>query len=442
MSTHPDPLRRRRKAVLVAAVAALLVSGGGVVGAGFVQSPSQAAADTLPPRASVITAPVERQVLRQTVVLRGTFSDGRTVSATPTSVAGTASAPTGAGAGTGLMVTAVFVYQGDLVRAGRPLVEYSGRPVFALPGVLPMYRDLVPTARGKDVAQLQAALHSLGYSTGPDGEGTFGPGTKRAVTHLYRSMGYDTPVTGAATAAAVKAAQQQLDTLRAQHGASPSQLAQAQTDLAQAEAADGTMVPASEVVFVPTLPARVAGVPVAVGDTVKGPVITLARGGMTLTGMLDPSVGGLVKAGMRVSVLSETTGQQAAGTVDSVGSLTTSSGTASGADAAAPGGTAPTDAGPAYLPLIVRPDQPWPNSFAGQDVRITITAAATSGPVLAVPEAAISAGADTRTTVTVQDGGGALRTVTVSTGVSADGMVEVTPTAGVLATGDRVVVGQ
>jgi multidrug efflux pump subunit AcrA (membrane-fusion protein) len=92
--------------------------------------------------------------------------------------------------------------------------------------------------------------------------------------------------------------------------------------------------------------------------------------------------------------------------------------------------------------LTIRPAKSWSTRFAGQDVRITITAAATSGRVLAVPEAAMSSGADTRTTVTVVDGAGRQRTVQVEAGVSADGMVQVTPLHGGLAAGDDVVVGR
>jgi hypothetical protein len=196
------------------------------------------------------------------------------------------------------------------------------------------------------------------------------------------------------------------------------------------------MVPSSEAVFVPALPARVVSVPVRVGDAVKGPVITLARGGMTLTGMLDPAQGGLVTPGLKAEVLSEATGAHAAGTVESVGTLVTPGDGKSGDTASSGGATSP------YLPLTIRPAKSWSTRFAGQDVRITITAAATSGRVLAVPEAAMSSGADTRTTVTVVDGAGRQRTVQVEAGVSADGMVQVTPLHGGLAAGDDVVVGR
>lgn len=386
----PSPFRRRRRIVLVVAAAAALVSVGGIAGTALVRSPAQVAADTRPPAPNVISAPVVRQVLSRTVVFRGTFSDGRTISATPSSLAGVSD---NAG-GSRLVITGVPVHAGESVRAGEPLVEYSGRPVFALPGAIPAYRDLVPTDSGKDVAQLQRALKSLGYNTGVDPTGTFGEGTKHAVTRLYSAMGYDAP--------------------RAN------------------QKPGGVMLPSSEVVFVPTLPARVVSVPVAVGDDVKGPVVTLARGGMELTGAMDPADEGLVKVGMVATVLSETTGDQAKAVVAGIGSLTTPK----------PGASDAGTAAGAYIPLRIGPDRPWPAAFDGQDVRITVTAAATTGPVLAVPEAAISSGADAQTTISVLETGGRQRVVPVATGVSADGMVQVTPVNSPLAGGDRVVVGQ
>ncbi|SNX64661.1 putative peptidoglycan binding protein [Streptomyces sp. TLI_55] len=419
---------RRRRAVVVVAALAGLLSVGGLAGSRLVRSPSQAAADTRPPAPSVITAPVTRQVLRSTVVLRGTFADGRTVSAQPSSVADT-EAPSRPAQ---LMVTGVFTRVGRSVRAARALVEYSGRPVFALPGAVPAYRDLVHGEQGGDVEQLQKALVSQGYGTGGDTAGVFGPGTEQAVRELYRHLGYPVPVTRDASP---PSASDGKATTGADASASPTPTPQDESSsIAHA------MVPASEVIFVPSLPARVVSVPVQVGDPVKGPVITLARGGLTLTGQLDPAQAGLVTPGMKVSVLSEATGAQARATVESVGALVTpGDGKAGTSDS----GTVAAAGGGAYRPLAVKPDKAWNTAFAGQDVRITVTAAATAKAVLAVPEAAVTAGADTHTSVTVVTAAGARRTVRVTTGASADGLVQVIPARGAdLEAGDRVVVGK
>jgi hypothetical protein len=203
------------------------------------------------------------------------------------------------------------------------------------------------------------------------------------------------------------------------------------------------MLPASEAVFVPSLPVRVVSVPVAVGDPVKGSVLTLSHGGLQLTGMLDPSDGPLVKAGTSVQVLNEATGAQMAGTIGSIGALVAPGDTST--PAAGNAGSqqqSTTNGGAAYLPLAIQPEGAWDPGLANQNVRITITAAASDGAVLAVPEAAITAQSDTTTSVTVQDATGGQHRVRVKTGVSANGFVQVTPLDGdPLAAGDPVVVG-
>ncbi|MGJ5756655.1 putative peptidoglycan binding protein [Streptomyces puniciscabiei] len=439
--TGGSRLDRHRRWTVVTACCAAVLSAGGMFAAQWVQSPAEAAARTQAPRPSVITAPVVRQVLQNTVVFRGTFSNGRTISVTPTSVAatGNGSQPTA------LLVTGVFVHSGQSIKAGRPLVEYDERPVFALPGTLPMYRDLTIGEKGKDVAQLQKGLRSLGWPTGSDPSGTFGSGTAAAVRHMYTAMGYSVPLTTSANTSTA-------DSTSGASGTADADAAAVQPsgDIRKSRSSDAprptvpeptVMLPASEAVFVPSLPARVVSVPVQVGDTVKGPVITLARGDMTLTGFLDPSERRLIGTGMKADVLAEATGVQATGVVDSVGAVVVPG---SGADKTMPdSGTTTPQNGSAYVPVRIKSSGRWDKKFADQDVRITITAAATSGAVTAVPEAAVSAGADARTTVTVVTASGTQLVVPVTVGVSADGLVQVTPVGGhTLRAGDRVVVGR
>ncbi|MFF5805533.1 peptidoglycan-binding protein [Streptomyces sp. NPDC012746] len=131
------------------------------------------AAETGPPAQGVLTAEVERRVLAETVVMRGTVVADQSVAVAPPGV-----------------VTKLPLKAGDAVGAGRLLAEVSGRPVFALHGAVPMYRDLKPGATGDDVAQVQAALRELGHGTGRDPKGVFGPGTKSALTAVYDALGY------------------------------------------------------------------------------------------------------------------------------------------------------------------------------------------------------------------------------------------------------------
>ncbi|MFB7370810.1 peptidoglycan-binding protein [Streptomyces sp. NPDC056222] len=481
---------RRRIGLLTAAATALL-SLGGVLGSTLVKSPAQAVADSAPPTPSVITAAVERQKLVRTLVFRGDFATGRQTEIAPTAIAATGKdgAQGESGARSSLVVTKVLVAEGDRAKAGRPLAEVSGRPVFVLPGALPGYRDLLPGISGDDVDQLQRALASLGIGRGGDRSGYFGPGTKAAVAALYRRMGYEPPVTGARTEEAVRQArtawEEASTTVTQMQQGSPSgadkdatregtdgggSTAGAGTDAGRAAgppadlegarkrvreakeaydlavAADGVMLPASEAIFVKDLPARVSGLPAAVGDRLEGPVVVLTSGGPQLTGYLDPTLEGRLTPGTRVEVTSETLGVTVSGKVASIGERMTP-GDAKDAkgqgQGKSQGAGASVNGGAPYLPVTVTPDKAWDDRLEGHNVMITVTSPLTGTAVLVVPQAALLTGADTHTTVTVQEPGGRERKVRVTAGPSADGLVQVTPAPGeFLREGDRVVVGR
>jgi len=101
-----------------------------------------------------------------------------------------------------------------------------------------------------------------------------------------------------------------------------------------------------------------------------------------------------------------------------------------------------------YLPATVRTSRPLPLSMIGRDVSLSIAAARSDGPVLAVPEAAIFARADGRLYVTKLTGTGpgpgpgtGLQ-VPVRVLVTGNGLVGVAPVrGGSLAAGDRVAIG-
>ncbi|GAA3501830.1 hypothetical protein GCM10019016_089370 [Streptomyces prasinosporus] len=437
-------LSRRKRAVAALATGAVVLAGSALWTSTFVKSPAQAAADAGPPAPDVLTAPVERRVLTDTVVTRGTVSAAQTVDLAPVGAAvDGAAAP---------VVTKVMVRPGRTFEAGRVLVEVSGRPVFALPGKLPVYRDLKPGTHGDDVRQLQRALRSLGHSTGSDASGAFGPGTKRAVAALYAALGYEPlPASGVARGAdgdpvrtargEVKQAERQLDGLL---GAAPGKrdpdeiryaredLAEAASRLAEAEAVSGPMVPASEVVFLSGFPARVDSMTARVGGEVGEKLATVSAGRLVVRGSLGAQEKDLLRPGQKVEVLSEVYGDQVTGTVSSVAD----------APAAPEGGEQGGAAGGQGYAVVVKPDSALPSRLAGQDVRLTVEAASSEGKVLVVPVSALSAGADSRTTVTVLEASGERRRVEVRPGTSGDGYTEVTPVEGArLAAGDEVVVG-
>ncbi|MFE2721367.1 peptidoglycan-binding protein [Kitasatospora sp. NPDC059327] len=495
-SAGPGPRRRRRLLLVVVVVAATAVSTAGLAASLVIRSPAQAAAETAPPPADVLTAVVERRVLTDSVVLRGQVGAGRTVEVAPTG--------SGGPAGARPVVTKLPVRAGDQVAAGQSVLEVAGRPVFALRGELPVYRDLRPGAAGQDVEQLQQALKALGFAADGDPAGRYGAATGAAVTAFYAAHGYDPlpaspdgdaqvsaaqdAVTGGERALAdgkdaLKAAQKRLDDAlaaqrarqEAEDAASPTtvpptpdtaapagenpvdtaraavetarkQVTRAGEDLARirrkatdVRAAVGPMVPAAELLFLPGLPARVATVAGRVGGEVTGTVLTVSAGALVVRGSLTAPDKGLVRPGQQVEILSEVTGTTATATVASVAD-------APGDGLPPAGGTGTVGAGQpgadrSGYPLVVEPDAPLDPRLAGQDVRLTVRAASSSGPVLVVPLSAVSATADGRTVVTVYRAG-ERRRVEVAPGMVGGGSTEVRPLGGdTLAPGDQVIVG-
>ncbi|MFE5484982.1 peptidoglycan-binding protein [Streptomyces sp. NPDC056527] len=457
-------LSRGRFWVVGLVVGAVVLTGGGIVAGTFIKSPSQVAADAEPPPPDVLIARVEKRVLAETVVLRGTVAAGQTVQVAPV-----ASGGEGSGAP---VVTKVPVKSGDTVRQGQVLLEISGRPVFVLKGGLPVYRDLKPGATGDDVKQLQEGLAALGHGRGGDAKGTFGEGTKNAVEDFYAAVGYDpkpavdddgaavdgakAAVTGAERAAedardALRANtdQAQDKTLRKARDRADADLRTARTALAKARAAAGPMLPAGEVVFVQGFPARVASVAARPGAQVDGTVMTLSSGKLVAQGHLQDHQKGMVRAGQKVKILEENSGREIAAKVVSVADSPTrqqdaqdgapQDGGGGDDDGNAGGGGASGAVG--YL-FTAQPTGELPSELAGQEVRLTIEAASTDGKALVVPITAVSAGSDGKTVVTTVDGTGRQERIEVRTGTTGDGFVEVTPlTDGALKEGDKVVTG-
>jgi hypothetical protein len=422
-------VRRRRVLVGVGAGAALLAVGG-LIGASFVKSPQQLAADTAAPPPTVTTAPVVSQVLTSSVQMRGVVypsvqydvyvSAPSSDSSSPAGAGGSSSeaATSSAGASTGAVyISGLRVAAGDTTRNGEQLAELNGEPLFVLAGPVPAWRDLVPGESGPDVSELQNALRSLGFYDGGDTPGYFGAATQQAVAGYYEHLGYTPPASGG--------------------------------------------VPATDVVFLPSLPASVVAVNGAAGQQPGQPFLELAgRGSLALTGQLPPAYAGQVKPGLKVSMYSEVTGLHAAGTVAGLGTPTVNvpagtvvdigSGAASAAAAAASANSANSAASSGgsgssgvstFIPLTVAPSKPLPAALNGQNVLVTVATGRTEGPVLTVPVAAIVTSATGTSYVTVAGPHGAQRQVAVTPGISENGYVQVTPARpGALAAGQRVVV--
>ena len=377
---------------------------GGLIGATFVKSPAQLAADTAPPAETVTTAKVVDQDLTASVAMRGVVypSTQYDVSAS--------------GAAAQLYISKLDVTVGASVGNGQELAEIDGAPMFVLTGAVPAWRDLAPGESGPDVAELQKALAALGYGDHGDTKGHYGSGTGEAVAAFYKHLGYTAPTSGAA----------------------------------------GPEVPQGDVLFLPSLPASVIAVDGAVGQQAGSPFLTLAAGGaLTLTGELPPAYASQIRTGLQVKISDEATGISATGTVAGVGAPTETVPTGTtvqvgGSGATGSGGSSNTSGSNGssggsgatlFVPVTVTPTTPLPAALNGENVLVTVLTGQTEGPVLTVPVAAIVTTASGQSSVTVVGKGGAQTQVRITPGMTENGTVQVTPlTPGALVAGDNVVV--
>ncbi len=378
-----------------------------------------------------LSAEVTRRIVQQTVQLRGTVSTVAQVRVPA------AEALAGDGS---RVISALNVARGQTVSAGAVVLAISRRPVFALQGTASAQRDLRPGDVGADVSRLQTALGKLGFYRGGDEPGHFGSGTKDAVRRLYESADYRVPTTGDADAqalidatAAVDAARQVVaDTRLLPPGPTTDiAMANAEASLSRAqklrEAVDartGPMMPAAEVVFLPTFPARVLSVTSKVGSTVTTPPVTLAYGPLTVTARVTPELAVPLKTGQRVRIVSDTTPAHADGKISTVGKPVTDAATAT-----------------TSVEITVTPDRPLDDSWSGQKVLLDVVAAGAAQPLLAVPLGALFTTPDGQVAVTRVDENGEPRQVTVRVGLTGGGYAAVDPAGGPLNEGDNVLIG-
>lgn len=381
-------LRRRRIILLAIAGLAIAASVGGLLLSTSIKSPAQQAAETRSPGLTRLTAPVQRTVIKNTIQANGVVGK-------PAHISSLSSGGAGGPGNAQHVVTKIFRPVGSTVEPGNAIIEVAGRPLFVLPGTVPAYRDMIPGETGSDIAELQAGLQELGFSTGADESGVYGAGTAAAVEAFYHGLGYSAPMFPVGT--------------KHKHP--------------EAE------VPLSEIMFVPRFPARVTALGGKIGSIVSGSLVTLAMGNPGIQGQLNPAYGALVRAGMRVRIMTQGSGATVRGTITSVSKQTQTSKSISGG---------------LYLPMRIRPDRPLQPPFGpGQNVILSIKAGKTSGPVLAVPEAAVFGGQDGKDYVSKVTGPDSVTRVAVQVLTEGDGLVGIRPLGtGTLAAGDMVVTGQ
>ncbi|WP_172191333.1 peptidoglycan-binding domain-containing protein [Actinomyces faecalis] len=216
-------------------VLALVISGTWWL-ARSVQSPAQREAAAAAPSLKPVTVAVARGDLRDEITATATVAQAS---------ASTVALPLGEGRA---VVTRQLAQAGQEIHAGEVVLHVNGRPLIALPGAFPAYRDLVEGDQGDDVIQLQQALTALGYQLRADGD--FGTATASAVKDLYVKRGY-TARTVRERASAQSSDQNQTDSDKT--GTDKSDQAQVDGQADQKAATLKVTVPLSEVVYVPGL---------------------------------------------------------------------------------------------------------------------------------------------------------------------------------------------
>ena len=387
-------LRRRRVILLAVIGLAVIAAVGGLLISTTIKSPAQQAAETQAPGLTRLTAPVQDTVIRNTVQADGLITKPPQISSLSS---GGGAAAGGAAAGGGgnaqQVVTKIFHPPGSFVGPGNVIIEVAGQPFFVFQGTVPAYRDMAPGESGSDIAQLQASLESLGFSIGGDTSGAYGPGTGAAVAAFYQSVGYTAPA-----ALGPKGHR-------------------------------GPEVPLSEIMFVPRFPAQVLKLGGHVGSVVSGSLVTLSLGSPSIHGQLNPAFGSLVRPGMRVTITAQGSPASVHGTVASVIKKAQTSKSISGG---------------LYYPMHIKLRRPLPRSMGpGQDVILSIQAAQSNGPMLAVPEAALFGGQDGKDYVSKVTGPGTATRVQVTVVTEGDGLVGIRPAlASALKPGNQVVTGE
>ena len=398
-----------RRAKLYAAgtlVFVLAAFGGGWFAASSFQSPAQRAAAAKGPPAGAVTAEVGTGALEQTISTNAIVSRQTQQQVTVTGAAAPA------------VVTKQTLASGAAIAAGKVALEVNGRPVFAMPGKFPFYRDLHPGDAGPDVAQLQQGLRAAGYSVPSDGK--FGKSTDAASRTLYQAAGYtvSTSITsGSATSGSAVGVQDTTNSAGTNSGS-------AATD------ATTLTIPLAEVLMFASLPAYIVSAP-AIGTLLDAKsTISIEAGVEVANATVAASVAVSLRAGMTATLTGPdgTTIPVTVGAVDPPAAATVNPGSADGASPAT-GGTSTTgggvtsdattggapvsDAGGDVAVVLVAGSAPLPESWLRATALAVITVSVAAKDSLLVPTIAVVTGGKGQAHVLKRLPDGSFRTIAV-----------------------------
>jgi hypothetical protein len=238
------------------------------------RTPAQRAEETAEPEDSVITVRVDQDQLIETLEFDAVLDrTGDFPVPAPAAPEGIETA----------LASKLPLEVGDEVKAGTVLLEVSGRPMIALEGDVPAYRDLQEGDEGPDVEQLQLALQQI-YGTPKTGK--FDARTVADVKKLYDHAGYDHATTSEEVADETPEGEGE------EPPAGEGDEEAENTGGGQTTTVERVTVPSSEVVFLPDLPMQVGKINAKQSAPVgtEEPVMVLASGDWKLEAKLDEEV--------------------------------------------------------------------------------------------------------------------------------------------------------
>lgn len=211
----------------------------------------------------------------------------------------------------------------------------------------------------------------------------------------------------------------------------------AEEALALARSAALTPFPASEVVYVASLPRRVDDVSVQRGSIVTGAALRISGAELLFNASASSADAALLSVDM--PVLLTVDDREVDARITQVG------GSGSTGDDSGDGASSGSDGAAGRTRVVIAADDLSEEDrmmLVGSNVRVRIPVSSTGGAVLAVPVAALSAGPGGESRVEVDRGEEETELVVVETGLAAQGYVEITSSQAPLVEGDRVVVGR
>lgn len=403
ISTTSSSRRRTVMLSVTAIVIALTLVAGTWLAATRFQSSAQREAAAQPPPAQPIVVDIVRTDLveRTTMNAQAERSNARSVPLPkPAAIS---------------VITRAGVDVGQALHSGQVITWINDRPLLALRGSFPLYRDIGEGDSGEDVRMIQQALADLGYDINPDG--TFGTWTAAQVRELFRSVGAE-----AATREKKANSTERGGTgEEGKTGEEASTGAASPTGNASTNAQQEPRTPqyevvlrAAETLILPELPAHVSTIP-PVGTTLgeSGSTLILSGSDTTLTSEVPGAVAARLQVGRKgtaslgehnidVTIHSiapagkNSPGAQSEGADDAA--MMASAGEGPGAD---PGSQRNTNS----IVRLAPESGQLPAEWAGKgDILITIDLSEPMTNVLAVPQRAIAVDASGVASVLVEDG--------------------------------------